>query len=105
MFIIQPIPDTATIPKSWFCFVSKSQLIDLGEKPTYYPGTHHTNPSNYIPISNTITFTSRHTTLVFYQRSGTVQKPIKNPSSYLYQPTKGIHANQQTTLINFMIAI
>ncbi|CAI9283387.1 unnamed protein product [Lactuca saligna] len=34
---IQRIPDTITIPKTWFCFVSKSQLIELGEAPPYYP--------------------------------------------------------------------
>ncbi|XP_042753009.1 uncharacterized protein LOC111888978 isoform X2 [Lactuca sativa] len=36
--IIQPIPDTTTIPKNWFRFVSKSHLIELGETPPYYPG-------------------------------------------------------------------
>ncbi|CAI9280717.1 unnamed protein product [Lactuca saligna] len=35
--IIQPIPETTTIPKTWFRFVSKSHLIDLGERPPYYP--------------------------------------------------------------------
>ncbi|CAH1413374.1 unnamed protein product [Lactuca virosa] len=35
--IIQPIPDTLTIPKTWFRFVPKSHLIDLGERPPYYP--------------------------------------------------------------------
>ncbi|CAH1437680.1 unnamed protein product [Lactuca virosa] len=35
--IIQPIPDTITVPKSWFRFVSKSNLIQLGETPPYYP--------------------------------------------------------------------
>ncbi|CAI9295921.1 unnamed protein product [Lactuca saligna] len=34
---IQRIPDTITIPKTWFRFVSKSQLIELGEAPPYYP--------------------------------------------------------------------
>ncbi|CAI9266023.1 unnamed protein product [Lactuca saligna] len=36
--IIQPIRETTTIPKTWFRFVSKSHLIDLGERPPYYPG-------------------------------------------------------------------
>ncbi|CAH1446867.1 unnamed protein product [Lactuca virosa] len=35
--IIQPIPDTITVPKSWFRFVSKLNLIQLGETPPYYP--------------------------------------------------------------------
>ncbi|CAH1421159.1 unnamed protein product [Lactuca virosa] len=35
--IIQRIPDTITIPKTWFRFVSKSHLINLGERPPYYP--------------------------------------------------------------------
>ncbi|CAH1428184.1 unnamed protein product [Lactuca virosa] len=35
--IIQPIPDTTTIPKNLFRFVSKSHLIELGETPPYYP--------------------------------------------------------------------
>ncbi|CAI9259487.1 unnamed protein product [Lactuca saligna] len=35
--IIQPIPGTTTVPKTWFRFVSKSHLIELGEMPPYYP--------------------------------------------------------------------
>ncbi|CAI9285252.1 unnamed protein product [Lactuca saligna] len=38
MSVIEHIPDTLTIPKTWFRFVSKSHLIGLGETPPYYPG-------------------------------------------------------------------
>nr|KAJ0186955.1 hypothetical protein LSAT_V11C900467740 [Lactuca sativa] len=34
---ISPLPDTVTIPTTWFRFVSKPQLIDLGENPPYFP--------------------------------------------------------------------
>ncbi|CAI9299803.1 unnamed protein product [Lactuca saligna] len=47
--IIQPIPKTTTIPKTWFRFVSKSHLIDLGERPPYYPGPSRPAP----PLSGT----------------------------------------------------
>ncbi|KAL7588139.1 hypothetical protein Lser_V15G39993 [Lactuca serriola] len=35
--VIVPFPDTITIPTTWFRFVSKTDLIDLGENPAYYP--------------------------------------------------------------------
>ncbi|CAH1446092.1 unnamed protein product [Lactuca virosa] len=35
--VIVPFPDTITIPTTWFRFVSKTDLIDLGENPPYYP--------------------------------------------------------------------
>ncbi|CAI9263702.1 unnamed protein product [Lactuca saligna] len=38
MSMIEQIPDTLTIPKNWFHFVSKPQLIELGDTPSYYPG-------------------------------------------------------------------
>lgn len=84
MSVIQPILDTMTIPKTWYRFVSKSRLVELGETPPYYPGSHHTNPSDYIHVSYTVTFTSKQTTLAFYQRSGTATKQMGNPLSYLY---------------------
>ncbi|CAI9269283.1 unnamed protein product [Lactuca saligna] len=34
--IISPLPDTVTIPTTWFRFVSKPQLIGLGENPPYF---------------------------------------------------------------------
>ncbi|CAH1451207.1 unnamed protein product [Lactuca virosa] len=74
MSVIQPIPDTITIPQTWFRFVSKSHLIELGETPPYYPGTHHTTPSHYIPVPYTVTFTSIQTTLAFYRRSANCTK-------------------------------
>lgn len=40
MSVIEQIPDTLTIPKNWFHFLSKRQLIDLGDTPSYYPGTY-----------------------------------------------------------------
>ena len=36
--VIKPLPDTMTIPKHWFQFVTKSHLMELGEKTPYYPG-------------------------------------------------------------------
>ncbi|CAI9290022.1 unnamed protein product [Lactuca saligna] len=36
MSVIEQIPDTLTIPKNWFHFLSKRQLIDLGDTPSYY---------------------------------------------------------------------
>lgn len=38
--VIQPIPDTITIPSAWFRFVSKTQLMEFGENPPFCPGTH-----------------------------------------------------------------
>ncbi|CAI9271578.1 unnamed protein product [Lactuca saligna] len=35
--VIKSLPDTMTIPKHWFRFVTKSHLMELGEKPPYYP--------------------------------------------------------------------
>ncbi|CAH1421082.1 unnamed protein product [Lactuca virosa] len=35
--VIKPLAETISIPKTWFRFVSKSQLIELGESPPYYP--------------------------------------------------------------------
>ncbi|CAH1418756.1 unnamed protein product [Lactuca virosa] len=35
--VIKPIPDTITIPTTWFRFVSKPQLLELGEHPPCYP--------------------------------------------------------------------
>nr|KAJ0223671.1 hypothetical protein LSAT_V11C200052020 [Lactuca sativa] len=35
--IIVPFPDTVTIPTTWFRFVSKTDLLRLGENPPYYP--------------------------------------------------------------------
>ncbi|CAH1421553.1 unnamed protein product [Lactuca virosa] len=35
--VIEPVPDTIIIPKTWFRFISKSHLIELGETPPYYP--------------------------------------------------------------------
>ncbi|CAH1450050.1 unnamed protein product [Lactuca virosa] len=35
--VIKQLPDTMTIPKHWFRFVTKSHLMELGEKPPYYP--------------------------------------------------------------------
>ncbi|CAI9293828.1 unnamed protein product [Lactuca saligna] len=37
MSMIEQILDTLTIPKNWFHFVSKTQLIELGDTPSYYP--------------------------------------------------------------------
>ncbi|CAI9277384.1 unnamed protein product [Lactuca saligna] len=34
--VIKSLPDTMTIPKHWFRFVTKSHLMELGEKPPYY---------------------------------------------------------------------
>ncbi|CAH1424025.1 unnamed protein product [Lactuca virosa] len=35
--IILPLPDTITIPTTWFRFISKAHLLQLGENPLYYP--------------------------------------------------------------------
>ncbi|CAH1444105.1 unnamed protein product [Lactuca virosa] len=35
--VIKPIPNTITIPTTSFRFVSKPQLLELGEHPPYYP--------------------------------------------------------------------
>ncbi|CAH1424176.1 unnamed protein product [Lactuca virosa] len=35
--VIQPIPDTITIPSAWFRFVSKTQLMEFGENPPFCP--------------------------------------------------------------------
>ncbi|CAI9303423.1 unnamed protein product [Lactuca saligna] len=35
--IIVPLPDTVTIPATWFRFASKTDLLNLGENPSYYP--------------------------------------------------------------------
>nr|KAJ0206359.1 hypothetical protein LSAT_V11C500249590 [Lactuca sativa] len=37
MSVIQHIPETVTIPKTWFRFLTKTNLIELGETPPYYP--------------------------------------------------------------------
>nr|KAJ0221357.1 hypothetical protein LSAT_V11C200058200 [Lactuca sativa] len=34
--VIKPLSDTMTIPTTWFCFASKSQLAELGEHPPYF---------------------------------------------------------------------
>lgn len=38
--IIVPLPDTVTIPATWFRFASKTDLLNLGENPSYYPGIY-----------------------------------------------------------------
>ncbi|CAI9277966.1 unnamed protein product [Lactuca saligna] len=83
-FVIVPIPDTITIPKTWFRFVSKSHLMELGETPPYYPGSDDTDISDYIHVPYTVPFTTKHITLVFYQRSGTAPKQIGNHLCYSY---------------------
>ncbi|CAI9263281.1 unnamed protein product [Lactuca saligna] len=35
--IIVPLPDTVTILATWFRFASKTDLLNLGENPSYYP--------------------------------------------------------------------
>ncbi|CAH1430911.1 unnamed protein product [Lactuca virosa] len=35
--IIQPIPDTSILPTSWFRFLPKTQILELGETPPYCP--------------------------------------------------------------------
>ncbi|CAI9281028.1 unnamed protein product [Lactuca saligna] len=35
--VIKPLANTITIPTTWFCFASKSQLAKLGEHLPYYP--------------------------------------------------------------------
>ncbi|CAI9291019.1 unnamed protein product [Lactuca saligna] len=37
MYVIQHIPDTIAIPKTWFRFLTKTNLIELEETPPYYP--------------------------------------------------------------------
>ncbi|CAH1421449.1 unnamed protein product [Lactuca virosa] len=54
--IIQRIPDTITVPKTWFHFVSKSHLIELGEAPPYYPGAlrHGSSHATHIYVNPNI---------------------------------------------------
>ncbi|CAI9274636.1 unnamed protein product [Lactuca saligna] len=54
--IIQRIPDTITIPKTWFRFVSNPQLIELGEAPSYYPGVlrHRSSHATHIYVNPNI---------------------------------------------------
>ncbi|CAH1429433.1 unnamed protein product [Lactuca virosa] len=37
-----------TIPKHWFRFVTKSHLMELGEKPPYYPDCRRQNDEPYV---------------------------------------------------------
>lgn len=48
-----------TIPKHWFQFVTKSHLIELGEKPPYYPGIQ-------IPVSFYIIHITHIITLIMF---------------------------------------
>lgn len=74
MFVIEHIPDSLTIPKTWFRFVSKSHLIGLGETPPYYPGTHHSFPSDLMSAPYTVILTSVQTMLASYQKPETTPK-------------------------------
>lgn len=35
---IQPIPNTSILPTTWFRFLPKKQILELGENPPYCPG-------------------------------------------------------------------
>ncbi|CAI9280037.1 unnamed protein product [Lactuca saligna] len=82
--VIEPIPAILTIPKTWFRFVSKSHLIELGETPPYYPCTNHSSPSDLMPAPYTVIFTFVQTTLASYRRLETAPKRVGNHTSYSY---------------------
>ncbi|CAI9269787.1 unnamed protein product [Lactuca saligna] len=46
--IIKSLLDTMTIPKHWFRFVTKSHLMELGEKQPYYPDCRKANHEPYV---------------------------------------------------------
>ncbi|CAH1454289.1 unnamed protein product [Lactuca virosa] len=48
--VIKPLPNTMTIPKHWFWFVTKCHLMELGEKPPYYPVPTKFNRDLLIPL-------------------------------------------------------
>ena len=56
MSVIQRIPETVTIPKTWFRFLTKTNIIELGETPPYYPGTSLNPPHRSISFSHTLAF-------------------------------------------------
>nr|KAJ0215270.1 hypothetical protein LSAT_V11C300119080 [Lactuca sativa] len=56
MSVIEHIPETVTIPKTWFRFLTKTNLIELGETPPYYPGISLNPPHNSISFSHTLAF-------------------------------------------------